>query len=40
MKRWLEVDSDCGCSTLEACALFADGDESIPELKVVTRPAS
>jgi MerR family transcriptional regulator, redox-sensitive transcriptional activator SoxR len=39
MKRWLEVASDCGCSTLEACALFADGDEGIPELSVVTRGA-
>ncbi len=22
MKRWLELASTCGCSTLEACALF------------------
>jgi MerR family transcriptional regulator, redox-sensitive transcriptional activator SoxR len=40
MKRWLEVASDCGCSTLEACALFADGDDAIPELNLVTRSAS
>ena len=40
MKRWLEVASDCGCSTLEACALFADEDPAIPELNVVTRSAS
>jgi MerR family transcriptional regulator, redox-sensitive transcriptional activator SoxR len=40
MKRWLEVASDCGCSTLEACALFADGDDAIPELHVVARSPS
>jgi MerR family transcriptional regulator, redox-sensitive transcriptional activator SoxR len=35
MQRWLELASDCGCSTLEACALFADGDDGVPELNVV-----
>jgi MerR family redox-sensitive transcriptional activator SoxR len=24
MRGWLEVASDCGCDSLEACALFAD----------------
>jgi MerR family transcriptional regulator, redox-sensitive transcriptional activator SoxR len=25
MKRWLELATSCGCSTLEACALFEGG---------------
>ena len=27
MERWLEQASSCGCSTLEACALFAGADD-------------
>ena len=25
MRDWLAVASDCGCESLEDCALFADG---------------
>ena len=28
MKRWLELASTCGCSTLEACALFSEDDQA------------
>jgi MerR family transcriptional regulator, redox-sensitive transcriptional activator SoxR len=31
MRRWLELASTCGCSTLEACALFDDVErEGLP----------
>ena len=43
MRGWLEVAGGCGCSTLEACGLFHDGEASgsaPPELTVVRRSAT
>ena len=44
MKQWLEVATECGCSTLDVCGLFrqteADGANGSPgaELTVIRRP--
>jgi len=37
MKQWLELASDCGCSTLEACGLFATGEPDESSLEVTSR---
>ncbi len=41
MRRWLEAAGECGCETLDACALFAPGDRRDPhERRVLQRPAA